>query len=116
MGIDERNPVSVDLVAQPSELLANPARGWESAMWFWTSKRAGQDQDLTIHEILAGDASNFGKTIPDEVASWSAENPACKPPPQCFCPAPHSTWSCNPDKPSKWMCGATSPWAQCVCH
>jgi len=153
--IDERNPVSVDLVAQPSELLANPARGWESAMWFWTSKRAGQDQDLTIHEILAGDASNFGKTIarineiecgdawntgatkgegmdrvqrfrdllaklnvpiPDVVASWSAENPACKPPPQCFCPAPHSTWSCNPDKPSKWMCGATSPWAQCVCH
>jgi len=115
---DSRNRLSVDLVAQPSELLATPARGWESAMWFWNSPRAGYaPTDPTISELLAGDASNFGLVIkringmecgagwtgtgwtagegwnrvqrfkdlltklnlpiPAEVASWSAEKPAC---------------------------------------
>merc|ERR1711972_720407 len=76
------------------------------------TKGEGMDRVQRFRDLLA----KLNVPIPDVVASWSAENPACKPPPQCFCPAPHSTWSCNPDKPSKWMCGATSPWAQCVCH
>merc|ERR1711870_34380 len=152
--IDSRNPVSVDLVAQPSELLANPARGWESAMWFWSSKRAGYTTDPTIHEILAGDARNFGKTIerinkiecgaawnkghtkgegmdrvqrfrdllaklnvpiPDEVASWSAENPACGDTRQCRCPYPNQNWACDPSDTTPDKCGYGVS-DQCVCH
>jgi len=148
--IDKRNPVSADLVAQPSELLANPARGWESAMWFWNAPRAGfAATDKTISQILAGDASNFGETIkringeeckewqdgkgwdrvqrfkdlleklavpiPHDVASWSAEKPACDNR-QCVCPYPNQGWDCDPHSTNRFQCGGAFPDAPCDCH
>merc|ERR1711877_23252 len=32
---------------------------------------------------------------------------------QCFCPAPHSTWACDPDNTDPFKCGSGG--GQCVC-